>query len=121
MSKPAFIVEGHSDARQVIGALADYGKPFKVIVTDGTKMNNANILKIEQALADGYTPYILSDPDTAGSQLEGMIHNYFPDIERINADVEHCKYCKDIRKLKFKTGIEYSSYKYLRELLGSYL
>jgi 5S rRNA maturation endonuclease (ribonuclease M5) len=119
--KPAFIVEGHSDARQIIGALGDCDKPYKVIVTDGTKMNNRNIINIGMAIDDGYTPYILSDPDIAGDQLCDMIHNFFPDVERIDADYEQCKYCKDIRKKKFKAGIEYSSYKYLRKLLYPYL
>jgi len=50
-----------------------------------------------------------------------MIHNYFPNIERINADYDKCKYCKDMRRFKFKSGIEYASYKYLRELLGKYI
>lgn len=120
--KPAFIVEGHSDARQITGALKDYDKPFKVVVTNGTKMNNANIFKIEEAINEGYQPYILSDPDVAGDQLEDMIHNYFPDLPRIHADFEQCKYCKGWKKtMKFKSGIEYASYKYLRELLVEYL
>lgn len=120
--KPAFIVEGHSDARQIIGALADYNKPFRVIVTDGTKMNNANIFKIEDAIASGHQLYILSDPDEAGDQLANMILNYFPDTPRIHADFEQCKYCKGWKKtMKFKAGIEYASYKYLRELLVEYL
>jgi 5S rRNA maturation endonuclease (ribonuclease M5) len=121
MNKPAFIVEGHSDARQVIGALHDCNKVFKVIVTDGTKMNNRNIINIESAIQDGYTPYILSDPDEAGDHLAEMVHNFFPDVERIFADYEKCKYCKDLRKKKFKAGIEYASYKYLKSLLYPYL
>lgn len=119
--KPAFIVEGHSDARQIVGALHNCGIPFKVIVTDGTKMNNRNILNIDLAIFEGYTPYILSDPDEAGDHLAEMIHNFFPDVERIHADYEQCKYCKDLKKKKFKAGIEYSSYRYLRQLLYPYL
>lgn len=121
MSKPVFIVEGHSDARQITGALSDCGKPFKIIVTDGTKMNRRNIMNIDLAIQEGYTPYILSDPDIAGAQLADMIKNYFPDTVRIDADYEECKYCKDLMKRKFKAGIEYSNYRYLRKLLYPYL
>lgn len=121
MSKPAFIVEGHSDARQIIGALHDCGVPFKIIVTDGTKMNKKNIVNIDSSICDGYTPYILSDPDEAGDHLAEMVHNYFPDVERIDADYEECKYCKDLKRKKFKAGIEYANYKYLKKLLYPYL
>lgn len=119
MSKPTFIVEGWKDAYQIQGALK--GEDYGIIVTDGTKFNNALATKINQTIEEGYTPYILSDPDTAGDHLSDMIHNYFPEVQRIDADYEQCKYCKDLRKKKFKAGIEYSSYKYLRELLGPYL
>ncbi|HLI45932.1 MAG TPA: hypothetical protein VKU94_01920 [Geobacterales bacterium] len=54
--KPVFIVEGHSDAKQVLGALKGYGD-FSVIVTNGTKVNNALIFKIEEAISKGYTPF----------------------------------------------------------------
>lgn len=117
--KPVFIVEGHKDEYQISGALK--GQDFGIIVTNGTKMNNALIFKIQGAMNDGYKPYILSDPDEAGDHLCSMINYYFPEIERINADYDECKYCKDIRKTKFKAGIEYASYRYLRELLGEYL
>ena len=119
--KPVFIVEGHSDARQIVGALHDCGMPFKVIVTDGTKMNNKNALNIDLAVLDGYTPFILSDPDEAGDHLAEMILRFFPDIDRINADFDECKYCKDLKKMKMKAGIEYASYKYLRKLLYPYI
>jgi 5S rRNA maturation endonuclease (ribonuclease M5) len=112
-------VEGWKDAYQIQGALKD--ADFGIIVTDGTKMNNALAGKINQAIEDGYTPYTLSDPDEAGDQLAGMISNFFPNIERIDADYEECKYCKNIWKTKFKAGIEYASYRYLRKLLGPYL
>jgi 5S rRNA maturation endonuclease (ribonuclease M5) len=119
--KPAFIVEGHSDARQIIGALGDCGMPFKVIVTDGTKMNNKNALNIDIAIMDGYTPFILSDPDEAGDHLADMVNRYFPNIDRINADFDQCKYCKDLKTMRMKAGIEYASYKYLRKLLYPYV
>lgn len=118
--KPVFIVEGHSDARQIIGALGDCGD-YKIIVTDGTKVNNSLIMKIEEATDNGYVPYVLSDPDIAGEHLYNMILYHFPNIKRIEADYEECKYCKDIRKKKFKAGIEYSSYRYLIKLLGGYV
>lgn len=120
--KPAFIVEGHSDARQIIGALADYDKPFRVIVTDGTKVNNALLFKIEDAIASGHQLYVLSDPDEAGTMLFDMISRYYPSIPRIEADFNECKYCKGWKNtIKWKAGIEYASYKYLRELLVKYL
>lgn len=118
--KPAFIVEGHSDAKQVTGALRGSGD-FKIIVTSGTKFNNAIISRIEDIILDGYTPYILSDPDEAGDHLAIMVNHHFPEIERINADFDECKYCKDLKKMKMKAGIEYASYKYLRKLLYPYL
>lgn len=117
--KPAFIVEGHKDAYQIQGALK--GQDYRTIVTNGTKMNNALIDKINDIVDEGYTPYILSDPDEAGEHLASMINKFFPNIERIDADYDECKYCKDIRRIKFKAGIEYGSYRYLRELLGEYL
>lgn len=116
--KPAFIVEGHSDARQIIGALR--GKDFDIIITSGTKCNDDIISRIELAIEKGYTPYILSDPDEAGLQLANMINHQFPNIKRIDADYDECKYCKDIKKMRFKSGIEYSSYKYLKRLLYPY-
>jgi 5S rRNA maturation endonuclease (ribonuclease M5) len=112
-------VEGWKDAYQIQGALE--GHDYGIIVTDGTKFNNALAIKINKTIEEGYTPYILSDPDEAGDHLAVMINHHFPDIERINADYEHCKYCKDLRKKKFKAGIEYSSYKYLKNLLYPYL
>lgn len=119
MSKPAFIVEGHSDVRQVKGALGE--NDYITIVTNGTKVNNSLITKIEESIRNGYTPYILSDPDVSGDQLASMIQSRFPNMERINADFEECRYCKDLKRTKFKAGIEYSSYKYLRKLLYPYL
>jgi 5S rRNA maturation endonuclease (ribonuclease M5) len=119
--KPAFIVEGHSDARQIIGALAGLGD-FRVIVTNGTKVNNALLFKIEDAIASGCEPYVLSDPDASGEQLYNMIRRYYPNMPRIEADFDECKYCKGWKNtIKWKAGIEYANYKYLRELLVEYL
>jgi ribonuclease M5 len=116
-SKVVLIVEGHKDAFQVAGALGD---KVVCVVTDGTKVNNSLKSKIDTHISNGDDLYILSDPDEAGDHLAVMIQEHY-DIPRIHADYEKSKYCKDLRKRKFKAGIEYCSYKYLRELLGPYI
>jgi 5S rRNA maturation endonuclease (ribonuclease M5) len=116
--KPVFIVEGHKDAYQVDGAV---GNSAHVIVTEGTKVNNRLKSTIENYRDKGNPIYILSDPDSAGEHLTKMINFWYPDIPRIEADYEECKYCKDLRKKKYKAGIEYASYKYLRNLLSPYV
>lgn len=116
--KPVFIVEGHKDAYQVDGAL---GTKALVIVTEGTKVNNRIKNYINNFIEQGHPIYILSDPDEAGDHLANMINFWYPDIPRINADFEECKYCKDLKTKKFKAGIEYASFRYLRRLLGEYV
>lgn len=117
--KTVFIVEGHKDAYQVKGALGS--ETVECIVTHGTKVNNRIKNEIDNHIANGNPVYILSDPDIAGDHLADMIQSWYPDVPRIDASFDECKYCKDIRRTKYKAGIEYASYKYLRKLLGVYI
>jgi ribonuclease M5 len=117
LGKAVFIVEGWSDADQVKSALSDYD--VDIIVTNGTKINNRLKDQIDNHLEQGNRPYILSDPDDAGLQLCKMIQHVYPEIERIEPNPDKCKYLRG--KGKYKFGIEYCSYRYLNELLLTYL
>lgn len=120
--KTVFIVEGWSDHDQVMGALAGYNA--ETIVTNGTKINNRLKTQIDSHLWAGDDIYILSDPDPAGEQLCNMLQQAYPMISRIEVDPDQCKYMKGRKTFndrRYKYGIEYASYRYLRELLLPYV
>lgn len=114
--KVALIVEGTSDADQIYRAFSNesYRDLVKCVITEGTKVNNRILTEIGNYIKDGYSTYILSDPDSAGDSLAHMVNNYFPEIERIDVDPKQCAYFTGKR---MKAGIEYSSYKYLKKII----
>lgn len=114
MSKVVLIVEGHKDAYQVEGALGDR---VETLVTEGTRVNNKLKDYILFYIEKGYEPYILSDPDPAGDWLSDTLREYF-ELERIVLNPEKCKY---FTGKKYRYGVEYCSYQYLRELLLPYV
>lgn len=113
MSKVVLIVEGLNDERQVRNAFEGIDE-VEVIITEGTKVNNRVIDEIISYKNNGYTPYILSDPDNGGNHLAEMIQSHFPNIERIDVDINECGYYTG---KKLKAGIEYSSYDYLKSIV----
>lgn len=117
MMKAVFLVEGVNDADQIQRAFDGIVK-IHTIVTEGTKVNNRVKNEINDYVEKGYTPYILSDPDDAGTALANMVQFNFPQIERIELDLKQCAY---FTGKKFKAGVEHASYKYLRKTLGKYL
>jgi ribonuclease M5 len=110
-----FIVEGWSDDKQLQSALGT----ALTIVTNGTKMNNRIRDAITEAIESGLQPYTLSDPDPAGDQLAMMISKAFPEIPRIKIDPEKAKYYRGGGRYKY--GVEYCSYEYIRQLLGGFI
>lgn len=115
--KIALIVEGLKDKQQVEDAFKNLEckQNIRVVVTEGTKVNNRVKFEIEDCINNGFKPYILSDPDIAGDSLCSMIQYWYPEIPRIEVETKQCAY---FTGKKFKAGIEYSSYKYLRKLLS---
>ena len=115
--KAVLIVEGTKDADQIKKAFegVDYWCDVRTLVTEGTKVNNRILAEIEDCIRDGYNPYILSDPDEAGEHLAEMIHQWYPEIPRLDVDFHECAY---FTGKKFKAGIEYCSYDYLKELIS---
>jgi ribonuclease M5 len=112
---PVFIVEGWSDHDKLQSAFGS----VLTIVTNGTKVNRRLRNQINKRVDQGYTPFILSDPDEAGDHLARMIWGFYPSIPRIEVDPRCARYYKGGNKYKY--GIEYCSHKYLQELLGGYL
>lgn len=115
--RAVLIVEGTNDAYQIMKAFNGDEK-IKTLVTEGTKVNNRILTEIENYKKNGYSLYILSDPDEAGDHLAEMIQSWHPDIERIYVDIKDCGY---FTGKKFKGGIEYASHKYLVELIAPYI
>ena|SRR5690606_38081508 len=113
MTKVVLIVEGLNDEKQVRSAFEDMDE-VGIIVTEGTKFNTYTIDKVNNFIDEGYTPYILSDPDTGGDHLAEMVHNHFPEIERIDVDIKECGYHTG---KKMKAGIEYASHEYLKSIV----
>jgi len=113
MRKVLLIVEGLNDEKQVRGAFADIDE-VDVLVTEGTKVNTKTIDDINSFVNRGYIPYILSDPDDGGNHLADMIHNHFPDMERIDVDINECGYYTG---KKLKAGVEYASHDYLKNIV----
>lgn len=111
--KVVLIVEGLNDEKQIRSAFKGRDD-VDVIITEGTKVNTHTIDKIHAFADNGYTPYILSDPDMGGDQLAEMIRHHFPEMERIEVDIEECGYHTG---KTMKAGIEYSSYDYLRQII----
>lgn len=111
--KAVLIVEGVHDADQIHKAF-EGNDNVKTLVTEGTKVNNRIIAEIENCIREGYKPYILSDPDEAGLRLAEMVQESYPDIPRLEVDLMECSY---FTGKKFKGGIEYASYEYLKELI----
>jgi ribonuclease M5 len=112
-----FIVEGTKDVDQIRRAFPN-NDDVKFIVTEGTKVNNRIRLEIESYLRKSIDVYILSDPDEAGQHLSDMIQSWYPIIDRIDVDPMECAY---FTGKKYKAGIEYASYGYLKELLSPYI
>lgn len=107
------IVEGLKDERQIRKALNGINE-VNVLVTEGTKVNTEMIDEIYRYMDEGCTPYVLSDPDAGGLKLYEMVHSHFPDIKRIEVDINECGYCTG---KKMKAGIEYSSYDYIKKIV----
>ena len=116
MRKVVLMVEGNKDEDQINGAFRDFGymEQIKCLITEGTKVNNRIRAEIEDYQREGYNVYILSDPDEAGDNLARMIQRWYPDIPRLDVELDECAYYTG---KKFKAGIEYSSHDYLRELI----
>lgn len=91
---------------------------LRIIVTHGTKFGRSTRISVQKALDEGYKVYTLSDPDVSGRHLHEMVTRVFPNIQRIHVDKKKARY-KTIKRWKY--GVEYCSYDYLRELLGRYL
>lgn len=115
--KAVFIVEGLKDEDQIRKAF-EGNEDVITLVTEGTKINNRIRLEIESYLVKHIGVYILSDPDEAGGQLAEMIQSWYPVIPRIEVDTAECAYFTGKR---YKAGIEYASYGYLKELLSPYI
>lgn len=114
--KVCLMVEGTKDEDQIRDAFKDFEGADRVecLVTEGTKVNNRILAEIENYKRNGYSIYILSDPDEAGEHLAQMIQHWYPDIPRLEVEVEECAY---FTGKKFKAGIEYSSHTYLKKLI----
>lgn len=109
------IVEGLKDAEQIHNAF-DGNPAIKTLVTEGTKFNNRIVSELENCMQDDDCQiYIFSDPDSAGNQIAEMIQHVFPHIPRLEADTKECSYFTGKR---FKAGIEYASFRYLRRLIS---
>lgn len=116
--KVVLIVEGLKDAEQIERAF-DGNQDIKTIVTEGTKFNNRIIAELEDCMREEECSiYVLSDPDEAGDSICDMVWRIFPEIKRIEADTKECSYFTGKR---FKMGIEYASYRYLRKLISPFL
>jgi 5S rRNA maturation endonuclease (ribonuclease M5) len=112
--KAVVIVEGLKDKDQILNAF-DGDPDVITLVTEGTKMNNRIRAEIEDYFRQGIKAYILSDPDEAGQHLAEMIQYWYPEIPRLEVDFKECAY---FTGKKFKAGIEYASYDYLKELIS---
>jgi ribonuclease M5 len=112
--KAVFIVEGLKDKEQIVKAF-DGDEDVIALVTEGTKMNNRIVAEIENFIRQGIGVYILSDPDEAGDRLADMVQYWYPEIPRLSVDIKECAY---FTGKKFKAGIEYASYDYLKELIS---
>jgi len=112
--KAVLIVEGLNDADQIYKAF-NGNENIITLVTEGTKINNRIKADIENYLREGIGVYILSDPDDAGTRLAQMINSCYPQLPRIEVDDRQCAYFTGKR---FKSGIEYSSYDYLKKIIS---
>ena len=112
--KAVLIVEGANDEKQIKKAFNN-DEDIITLVTEGTKMNCVIEAEIENYLRQGVKAYILSDPDKAGDTLAKMVQERFPDVPRLNVNVEDCGY---FTGKKMKAGIEYASYDFLKELIS---
>lgn len=112
--KTVLIVEGLKDEDQIRKAFGD-DPNVMCLITEGTKMNNRIQAEIENYLRQGVSAYILSDPDEAGEHLANMIQYWYPEIPRLEVEFKECAY---FTGKKFKAGIEYASYEYLKELIS---
>lgn len=112
--KAVVIVEGLKDREQIQKAFEGFSDEVICLITEGTKMNNRIQAEIEDYQRQGIGVYILSDPDEAGEHLAHMIQHWYPEIPRLEVDFKECAY---FTGKKFKAGIEYSSYDYLKELI----
>lgn len=111
--KAVLIVEGLNDEKQIKSAFNN-SENIITLITEGTKMNRYIQAEIENYQRKGIGVYILSDPDEAGNRLAEMIQEHYPDIPRLNVDLNECGYYTG---KKTKAGIEYSSHGYLKELI----
>lgn len=111
--KAVLIVEGLNDADQIHKALK-YSENVATLITEGTKFNNRIKAELENYIRNGYNAYILSDPDFGGDMLANMINSFYPQIPRIEVDDRQCAY---FTGKKFKSGIEYASYDYLKKII----
>jgi 5S rRNA maturation endonuclease (ribonuclease M5) len=100
-----------------------YDVPLKDLkVKTGLNVLSQKVLRLiivsEQKLKSisdkGYDIYVLSDPDVAGNHLYEMIKHWCPDIPRLDVDPKECAY---FTGKKYKAGIEYSSYTYLKKII----
>ena len=111
--KVAIIVEGLKDASQIHKAF-EGNDDVVTLITEGTKMNRKIRQSIDFYINEQIPIYIMSDPDEAGDQLAHMIQSVFPMIPRLEVDDRQCAY---FTGKKFKAGIEYASYAYLKEII----
>ena len=111
-----FIVEGWSDHDAIKRAYPQ--DSVTTVVLNGTKFNNGVKAQIEKAMEEGDT-YLLSDPDVAGDQIEGVICGWYNNLERIRPDPTKARFLRLGKGYKY--GIEYCSVAYLKELLGRYI
>jgi ribonuclease M5 len=116
MRRAVLLVEGLNDEYQIRKAFEGFEGEDRVkcLITEGTKINNRIRAEVEDYQRKGYNIYILSDPDEAGEHLAEMIQHWCPDIPRIEVDPKECAY---FTGKKYKAGIEYSSYTYLKKII----
>ena len=131
--KIVFIVEGRYDVRRVREAMllvAEVREQKSVtrtrrfskhidacleqvhfLVTGGTRFNQSHKSLLDIYIIKGYKVYILSDPDNAGQRVEEMVHEFYPNIPRIDLDLNFSKNARGF------TGVEHTQLRYLAKKL----
>jgi ribonuclease M5 len=109
-----FIVEGFHDESTVKRVVPS----AYFVVTNGTRMNNRVRMDVNKALEVCTEIFILTDPDEAGDILTEMLLKYYPSLQRIFLDRDHCK-C--YRRDRLKIGVEHCSDEYLTTVLSKYI
>lgn len=107
--KLGFIVEGTNDEK----LLREVNPSFEVVVTHGTRLNNAIKRHIERMSHVTDRVYILTDPDEAGGLIAARLEELYG-YTRVHVDPEKCK--KYLGRGKWKIGVEHANVEYLHEV-----